>query len=419
MQNKQNSILVVGFNTRPLVFSLYEVGYKVYSVDFFGDMDLYPYVEDSIIITERLKFQYKYIKDFYKDFVVQFTFEMIERHSDISSVIIASGLDDEIHKRQEIYDFLEKKGISNLNNNLISITQARNIQKTYQILENQNFKVPLTYKYSLDKEIPANLSYPFILKKLKSSGGINVHKIKSEEELLFREKLIKSSRNEDSDYIIQEYIKGIPVSCTTISDGIHSEVISINRQIIGLNILNPPDKFYYNGNVVPAYLLPNDKILISQISIFLTEKFNLQGINGFDFVVKDHYPYLMEINPRIPGSIRASEEAYNVNLLDLHIKCFTKGWDNLKKSLILREKNQVCFATKLVYFAPKDIQKSTIKRINNLDYVHDKSTPDKIIKKNSPVCTILYKDKNFASSFFGALKVVDEINGLILKKKET
>ena len=53
--------------------------------------------------------------------------------------------------------------------------------------------------------------------------------------------------------------------------------------------------------------IKEDNKLISEISLILTKKLGLKGINGFDFVLKNHYPYLMEINPRIPGSIRASE----------------------------------------------------------------------------------------------------------------
>ena len=58
--------------------------------------------------------------------------------------------------------------------------------------------------------------------------------------------------NENFNWIVQEYIEGMPVSCTTISNGQESITISVNRQIIGLNFLNTPKEFVYCGNVVPA-----------------------------------------------------------------------------------------------------------------------------------------------------------------------
>ena len=60
---KLKSILVVGFNTRPLAYSLNVAGYQVYVVDFFGDIDLYPYVKDSVIVSKKLGDNYNLIKD--------------------------------------------------------------------------------------------------------------------------------------------------------------------------------------------------------------------------------------------------------------------------------------------------------------------------------------------------------------------
>ena len=58
MNNREDSVLVAGFNTRPLAFSLSQAGYDVYAVDFFGDLDLYPWVKDSLILTKKLKSTY-------------------------------------------------------------------------------------------------------------------------------------------------------------------------------------------------------------------------------------------------------------------------------------------------------------------------------------------------------------------------
>ena len=46
MKDRTKSVLVVGFNTRPLAYSLKIANYDVYAVDFFGDADLYPNVKD-------------------------------------------------------------------------------------------------------------------------------------------------------------------------------------------------------------------------------------------------------------------------------------------------------------------------------------------------------------------------------------
>ena len=223
-----------------------------------------------------------------------------------------------------------------------------------------------------------------------------------------------SKEKKDFESLIEEIckiIKGLPISCTVISNGSECEVISINRQIIGLKFLNPPKEFMYCGNNVPAYLFKEDEELISQISITLAKELGLKGINGFDFVLKNHYPYLMEINPRIPGSINVSETVLDLNLLDLYIQSFdgTK-WEYIEKKL--KSTKSKGFATKLIMFAPKEIHRDKIEQINQLEYIHDKTEP-KIISKGEPICTILYKDKDFSRSFFGALKIADEIKKII------
>ncbi|MEJ2296850.1 MAG: ATP-grasp domain-containing protein, partial [Candidatus Lokiarchaeota archaeon] len=161
------------------------------------------------------------------------------------------------------------------------------------------------------------------MKKKQSSGGINIYRIESYQDF----KLLKDKLNLDfelNQWYVQEFIDGLSISCTVISDGLNARVISINRQIIGEKFLNAPKEFSYCGNVVPADLFQEDNDIIAEISLFLTKSLKLKGINGFDYVLKNHYPYLMEINPRIPGSLRVSESALGINLMDLHVKSFFK-----------------------------------------------------------------------------------------------
>jgi predicted ATP-grasp superfamily ATP-dependent carboligase len=401
------------------VYSLYEAGYKVYVIDFFGDLDLSPYVKDSIILTKRLGSSYDVLKDNFSNYLIDFTLELLKKYNDIDFIIIGSGLDDALKERKTLAKKIEdlKFPVLNLNNSVETIEKARDLRFVYSLLSSKGYKIPKTLNLEeyMGSKAPKrkDLEYPIILKKTKSSGGLNVFQIENEDELELRINILASkNKGELSSWVIQEYLKGLSVSCTTISSGVNSEVISVNRQIIGLNFLNPPHKYMYCGNIVPGRLLDNDIKLIKEISLFLTNKLELKGINGFDFVLKNHYPYLMEINPRIPGSIRASEEVLNLNLLDLYIKSFfPKFWKDIKLTL---NSTKLCgFCTKLIFYAPKKITKQQINSINSLECIHDKSDPQFPVNKNEPVCTILYKDISFAKSFFGALKIANKIKDII------
>jgi len=413
MAKKSQSVLVVGFNTRPLTYSLNKAGYDVYAVDFFGDLDLYPNVKDCLIVIKELETQYNMIKNKYSIFLANFTIDILQKYPNMEYIIIGSGLDDAFEEREVILKEINKYqySIKNLNNSIESIKKARNIEFVYNIISSKGYKIPLTFLYEKIKSKENMLKYPFVIKKQTGAGGINVYKMENESRLSSFLHAQEAKGFKESEWLIQEFIEGIPVSCTTISNGEECEVISINRQIIGLKFLNPPKEFMYCGNIVPAYLFKEDEEFISEISITLTKELGLKGINGFDFVLKNHYPYLMEINPRIPGSINVSEIVLDLNLLDLHIKSFdgTK-WEFIKKKLKLTKSKG--FATKLIMFASKEIYRDKIHQINQLENIHDKTEP-RIISKGEPLCTILYKDKNFSRSFFGALKIADEIKKII------
>ena len=412
MTSKQKSVLVVGFNTRPLAYSLNQAGYEVYAVDFFGDLDLYPNVKDSIIVMNRLQTDYSLLKDKYSDFLADFTIELLKKHPDVSFLLIGSGLDDAYKGRESISNELKNSNTLSVDNNLETIIKARDIESIYKFLKSIGYEVPISYSYDKFKSNHLEMEYPYIFKKKRGAGGTSVFKIENEEKLKFQIKKLEIYGFDPSDWLIQEYIEGLPISCTVISNGIECKVISINRQIIGLDYLNPPNEFIYCGNIVPADLPEEDERLISEISLCITKELGLKGINGFDFVLRKEFPYLMEINPRIPGSIRASESVLDLNLLDLHIQSFfSEKWPDI--SNLLESVKTKGFATKLVMFAPKEIDEEKIVKINNLKFIHDKSEPKKKIHTSEPICTILFKGSDFSESFFGALKIADQINKII------
>ena len=326
--------------------------------------------------------------------------------------MIGSGLDNAYEERELIYDEIKNYSTINVNNNLKTIMESRNIEYLFKFLKSNRFKVPKSYSFEEFQLQKLKMEYPFILKKKRSAGGINVFKIGNEKELESQIKILDNKLFIPKDWLIQEYIEGIPISCTTISNGKECEIISINHQIIGEQFLNSPKAFMYCGNIVPASLPKKDEKIISEISRMLAVDLGLKGINGFDFVLKDHHPFLMEINPRIPGSIRASELSLDLNLLDLHIKSFfSNEWKKVKLSLNSKKFNG--YSTKFIYFSPKEIDQLSLSKINQIEFIHDKSEPIKNLLKGEPVCTILVKAKEKLESYNNAIQIVHKINEII------
>jgi len=423
MSKKSQSVLVVGFNTRPLAYSLNKAGYKVYAVDFFGDEDLYPYVEDSLIVINELNTNYKELKEKYSHYLVEYSLKMIEKYKKLDFLIIGSGLDDEYEGREKIIKNCE--GTACLVNEMEPFRQARDILSIYELLKSKDYRIPETFPSEGHMSLITSTCRPrtqetYILKKKRGAGGTSVFRLDNTEDFITQLKKFQISVFEPHDWIIQEYIKGIPISCTTISNETECEIISINLQIIGEKSpypLNPPKEFMYCGNSVPADLSEKENEIISEISKFLVQVLKLKGINGFDFVLgnKDRYPYLMEINPRIPGSIRASEESLSLNLMELYIDSFDPNkWNQIKRKLNTLITN--FYVTKLIYFAPKYIPPILLEKINSLENVHDKTVIKKGVLKGEPVCTILSKGETLLESEFRARNIVTKIS-LIIKKR--
>ncbi|MHA1337590.1 MAG: ATP-grasp domain-containing protein [Promethearchaeota archaeon] len=421
MKKERESVLLVGFNTRPIAQSLNSSGYDVFAVDFFGDLDLYPYVKDCFIITEELKAQYNELKNNYSELLAKFAIKMLKTGKDFNYLLICSGLDNDFNAREKIYNIARKcRNVINANNNLDTFKLSRNIDKIYQFLDSMGFIYPWTISLKEFESNNYNLKFPIILKKKYSSGGTNVYKIKNYKHLQENIKLFKqnseNSQNENklNNWQIQEFIDGIPISCTIISNGEECKVISINRQLIGLKFLNPPKEFMYCGNIVPENNLnKKERNLIKEISIKLALKLKLKGINGFDYVLKNSIPYLMEINPRIPGSIRVSETAYCINYIDLHLKSFDlNNWEYIKKQISKAERKY--YSVKFVYFAPKSISPNKIEKINSLQYVEDKTPSKNVISEGTPVCTILCSNVSLKKACSKALHIVNKMNDIIL-----
>ncbi|MCK4781214.1 MAG: ATP-grasp domain-containing protein, partial [Candidatus Lokiarchaeota archaeon] len=347
--------------------------------------DLYPYVDDCIIVMKELRSYYNELKDKYSKYLAQFALSLYRKYRDVNYLLIGSGLDDAYEERELIFDEIKNYGTINVNNNLETIKKSRDIEYLLGFLKSNGYEVPSSYSFDEFQLKNLKMEYPFIFKKKRSAGGTNVFKIENETDLASQIKILENKIFIPTEWLIQEYIEGIPVSCTIISNGKESEVISVNRQIIGEKFLNSPKNFMYCGNIVPAGISEDEERIISEISILLTRELELKGINGFDFVLKDNYPYFMECNPRIPGSIRASEVALNLNLLDLQIKSFIpKEWKNIKN--LIKSAYPKRFVTKLIFFAPKEIDRNIIPKINNLKYIHDKSEPIRSILKGEPLC---------------------------------
>ncbi len=284
------SILIVGINTRPAVSSAKRLGLKVYSVDYFGDVDLKEEADLSLSIQEqRPGKSCGRIGENYSGEALKELAEPIEA----DAILLTSTLD------------LERPDI--IGNPPALMAKLKD--KAYQLQKaaELGFKVPQS-AVVLDKEDAVDaakgLGLPVVLKPVRGAGGRRVQLIRKAESIpAFEEEML-----------VQEYIEGIPISVSTLSTPRESRALSASKQILGSSLLNQRG-FVYCGSIVP---FPAAEELRSSAEE-LSRALGVVGWNGLDFVIGKE-PCFMELNPRFQGTFDCIEASYKINLVEAHIR---------------------------------------------------------------------------------------------------
>ncbi|MEM4311793.1 MAG: ATP-grasp domain-containing protein [Nitrososphaerales archaeon] len=233
------------------------------------DSKLKPY-------SHKIKAEVLYTKDDFSDLFNE-TLDRVD-----ASLIIAPEHDGSL---QRLVKMAEKKVNYSLNCEVNSVSEVSDKSLLYSKLERKGLKVG---KYAKAEELKANsFNLPLVLKPTKGVACHGTKLIQNFKQLEF----IKGS------YIVQEYIKGYPLSLSLLvkEDGSFL-LLSVNKQRIHLGF----DSSEYLGGIVPYPLdYKNLKHIIEKaLSCFK----GLKGYIGIDFVFDGKEIYIMDINPRLTTS---------------------------------------------------------------------------------------------------------------------
>ncbi len=366
-----SKILVIGFNSRPIVESAVNAGYDVICFDYWGDLDL-----RELCLEVRSALKQEPGERLERIGVERETFiegvrALLERHPDVEFALIGSGFDDDPEFWKEI-----GRMVNVLGNSPEAITRARDWRYLFLSFKRLGIPHPLTKVVSSEEEAceaAREIGFPVVLKPLRGSGGWG-------KRIAYEVGDVKRRFKEDEGgLIVQEYVQGLDASASFIVDGEEALLLSINEQLIGTSWLNAPGRFSYCGNVTP---LEGWEKLYDEVSEYvnaITKGLGLKGSNGVDFIVKDGTPYFVEVNPRFQGSLECIEGAYNVNIVKLHVMSFIEG---VKKVRI----NPIKFVGRFIVYASHSLK---LPDLRALKYVRDVSTPGIILDEGDPVCSAI------------------------------
>ena len=378
------NILVIGVNTRPMACSLKNMGYNVYSVDYFGCRDINQCVINKKSFLSQKPFNScgHFSQQFDSQKLVDMGKEYIEF---VDLIVCCSGVSP--------LKFPKRKIIGNRD-----VTDIENKYKLYKHLSKKFegiFELPETYLVTdLQEaiEIDAASSKNFLLKPLEGSGGLGIHNFDSTDpDIEIREALL------------QEIVEGDDVSASVLSSGEETTTILTSQQLIGKSWLGQREIYGYCGNIAPytEKLDANKSTTIQkdfkEVAEDVIKNLKLIGSNGVDMIINNGNIYVIEVNPRPQGTFEVAELSLGINMAEAHLHACEGDLNNIP----LPQK----FAVKMIVHAK---YRSLVGNLNLKD-LNDLPGSEVIIEKGEPVATVLTSGKLLENTIFSAKKIVSNV----------
>jgi predicted ATP-grasp superfamily ATP-dependent carboligase len=386
IENDIHNILVIGMDVVSLATSATKAGYKVYTVDYFGDQDLKRVCHESLsIVKQTLGVTCGQLStNFNPEALLQLTMGLLKKNT-IDVTLLSTGLDDSPDVLFELNDMIPILG-----NCPHVIKRIRDKMKFFQELGRLEIPHPETAmaeNFEEARKKAKDIGYPVLVKPSKGFGGVGIRKAQGPKEL---KQAFQHASLIDEKVLIQEYISGTPASVSLISSNNETITLTLNEQLLGVNELGQEEPFGYCGNVVPLVTTRSVMNRCKNTTERITSHFGLIGSNGIDFVIsKEGIPYVVEVNPRFQATLECVERVLGINMVEAHMKACLQG------ILPIIVKKTAVFCTRLILFAP---QRSIIPDLSVFEEVRDIPIPEVIIEKGEPVCSIVREGADRNSS---------------------
>ncbi|MCX6704466.1 MAG: D-alanine--D-alanine ligase [Candidatus Woesebacteria bacterium] len=154
--------------------------------------------------------------------------------------------------------------------------------------------------------VPKDISYiPCFVKPSKEGSSVGASPVFKQNML---KPAIKLAKKFSDDVLVEEYIKGIELTCAVIGneDPVALPVIEIHP--LKAKFFDYKSKYKINGSeeIVPAGISKNIAKKVQELSIKVYKIIGCSGFARVDFILKDNkYPIVLEINT-IPGLTKMS-----------------------------------------------------------------------------------------------------------------
>lgn len=170
------------------------------------------------------------------------------------------------------------------------------------------------------EQIARELGFPMFVKPNNGGSSFGASMVKQEVELM---QAIEKAFDEDTQIIIEEFIKGREFTCGVFKDSEREYVFPITEIISKNEFFDYQAKYEGLSNeITPANLSQQQFLECQQLSSIIYDLLNCKGIVRIDYLFRDNTFYFMEINT-VPGMSAASlipqqAKVYGLSLSDLY-----------------------------------------------------------------------------------------------------
>jgi len=353
-------------------------GYTVVSLDYFGDADLRRFCPGISLLRDR---NMGYSPEL-----------LVETASGLDARTVVYSASLENHP-QQVARLAQKRTL--LGNTAQTLNRVRDIRELAAVLTTAGFCFPQTTAAGM-KHIERDPDNLWLWKPARSGGGHSVREW--------------DGRPIAGEGVLQERLEGMVGSAAFVANGEEAVVLGLTKQFVGEELFGASG-FRYCGNVVPPPLLGDElQAMLAEVRAIvtlLTAEFNLQGLNGLDFIWREGHVCTIEVNPRPTAAMELVESVYDLHLFDAHVQAFSGRLPSFDLGSALRPSagspstssgsasegqahstSSGPAAAKAILFAEKEITIGDTSfwfegGIRDIPYRGDR------IKKGNPVCSVL------------------------------
>lgn len=173
----------------------------------------------------------------------------------------------------------------------LSVLSKFNIPKANSIYLSKGNSIDIDY-------IVSELGLPCFVKPNQSGSSLGVSMVKEREDF---EKAFKFAFAEDSDILIESYLKGTEISVGVIKYKDETKVMGITEIVPQNDFFDYEAKYLGKSEeITPARLTKEVEELVVETAKKVYEALGMQGFSRTDFIIMNGIPYFIEMNTN-PG----------------------------------------------------------------------------------------------------------------------